>query len=87
MKRKKNRRLLKIILFCLGIGICSYPIISNVVSQMYLNHTIATYQKQVESCDDSNLEEILEDAQEYKKILFQTKERVCDEYHANIENL
>lgn len=86
MKRKKNRRLLKIILFCLGIGICSYPIISNVVSQMYLNHTIATYQKQVESCDDSNLEEILEDAQEYNQILFQSKESVLHPSQANILN-
>lgn len=86
MKRKKNRRLLKIILFCLGIGICSYPIISNVVSQIYLNNTIATYQKQVESCDDSNLKEMLENAREYNRILFQSKENVLDPSQANILN-
>lgn len=86
MKRKKSRRLLKIILFCLGIGICSYPIISNVVSQIYLNNTIATYQKQVESCDDSNLKEMLENAREYNRILFQSKENVLDPSQANILN-
>lgn len=79
MRRKRNHNIVRIILFCLGMIICSYPLISSISSQYYLNDTVATYQKQVEACEDSNLNEMITLAEEYNRVLHQSEGSVFDD--------
>lgn len=58
--------------------ICSYPLISGIASQYCLNNTVATYQRQVENYDDSEFDKMLDFAEVYNQVLYQSEERILE---------
>lgn len=70
---------MKRLLICLGVAICSYPLISSIISQYYLNDMIATYQRQVEVCDEPDIDEMLELAREYNQVLYQLEGKILED--------
>lgn len=81
MKRKwsvSKRKIIKIILFFVGLMICSYPLISSIWEQKYLNDTVSTYQKEMEEYDEEKIEEEKSLAYEYNSLLYQSKGKVIN---------
>ena len=65
---KKN--ILRKLTFALGLILCSYPLISSMIQQQAQKGTVATYQQMINNSSNSSLEEMLEKAQEYNEVLF-----------------
>lgn len=57
--------MVKRIVFLLGLLLCSYPLISNVVVQKEQQDVVTTYQNQVKMLDDNQVKARLEEAYKY----------------------
>lgn len=65
-----KRRLLSLVLFFLGLGLCSYPLVSNILSRLEQQRIIKTYEQEIKGSDDGALKESLADAEKYNKALY-----------------
>lgn len=70
------RKVIKIVLFIVGLSLCFFPLISGIMEQQYLKDAVATYQKEVETIEIQNLEEELEKARLYNATLFDLQEKI-----------
>ena len=76
MKKERpasKRKIVKAILFFVGLMICSYPLVSSIVEQRHLKDAIATYQKQIEDCDEIDMKTAMSQAEEYNSVLYQSE--------------
>jgi len=64
---------IKYLIFCLGLGLCSYPIISNLLEGHRQQAVITSYQQVLESTDDVALMKMKENAILYNDMLYQSK--------------
>ena len=81
MKRKRSvskRKVIKAVLFVVGLIICAYPLVSSILEQQYLGDTIATYQKEIEVYNDLEIEEEKVLANEYNSILYQSNGKIIN---------
>ena len=79
-----KRKILKGILFFLGLVICSYPLLSSIVEQQHLKDAVATYQKQIEEYDDLEKKEAMSQAEKYNRMLYQSEGKIIDTSFANV---
>lgn len=61
------------VLFVVGLFVCSFPLISNMIESYYQKDAIATYSRNVENKDAKTLEDELKKAEEYNKMLYSHK--------------
>ena len=61
------------IAFICGFLILCYPIVSSIMQARYQSRAIATYDGEVEEKDDTEIQEMLEDAQYYNSMLYQSQ--------------
>ena len=66
-----NRKL-RIIIFVIGFLICSFPFFSSLMGRQYQRNAVATYKKEVESIEAKDTQVLLDKAQEYNTILYQS---------------
>lgn len=74
MKKKWGIR----VVFLVGFLLCCLPIMNNVIEQRRQRDAVATYQKAVDKTADTGLQEVLQKAQEYNDMLYQTGGAVVD---------
>lgn len=67
MIRKSGKRFL----FIIGLGLCSFPLVSGVIESAKQRELIKTYQTDVQKKEEK--EEILQEAHDYNDILYQTQ--------------
>lgn len=65
-----KRKLISLTLFLLGLGLCSYPLVSNILSRLEQQRIITTYEQEIKGSDDGALKESLADAEKYNKALY-----------------
>ena len=65
-----KRKIVSLILFLLGLGLCSYPLVSNILSRIEQQRIIRTYEKEIKDSDAEALKENLADAKNYNKALY-----------------
>lgn len=68
-----GRKLFVKVIFVVGLLICSYPLISNLIESYYQKDAIATYSESVEKSDAKALEEGYKKGVEYNKVLYSHK--------------
>lgn len=79
--------MIKAVLFIIGFGICLYPVIGSATAQYRLNHVVDTYEKKVENCDRTYLNELTENAREYNEALYRSKEGLAEEKYQELLNI
>ena len=57
----------------LGISLCSYPMVANKVQKVRQDRIIETYENKIEKCSKKELDELLEDARDYNRQMFEEK--------------
>lgn len=67
------KKIVKVCIFIIGLIMCAYPLVSNLIVQRYQKDTVATHEKMVAQMEDSHLEDEYERAKEYNHMLFQAK--------------
>lgn len=91
-----KRKILSIILFLLGLGLCSYPLISNIISRVEQTNTIGTYEDEIKDNSDEVFQQYLADAENYNKALVtwengivgeQSEDMLSYEYYNSLLNL
>lgn len=78
-KRCNIQKFGKRIIFIIGFLLCLFPIVSNVISKVQQENVIETYQTAVTFQSKNQLEEILNNAQEYNELLFQFQDTVVNQ--------
>lgn len=68
-----GRKLFVKVVFVIGLLICSYPIISNLIESYYQKDAIATYSESVGKTDSKALEEEYKKGVEYNEVLYSHK--------------
>ena len=76
MKRKK---ILTGMLFAAGLFLCAYPLVSSIIERRHQEEAVATYQTEVEATDTAEVKQVLEQAQRYNEMLWQTKGLIINE--------
>lgn len=71
-KKVSKLRVLRVIAFLVGLILCSYPLVSNLIQQQYQRDAVATYRDAVSSSGEDSIEVSLEDAIEYNDALYQS---------------
>lgn len=66
------------ILFFIGFLICCLPTVYGMIGRQHQKDAVATYQKEVEEGKEKELEEILQKAEEYNTMLYQSRGAVVD---------
>lgn len=72
-KKLKSKGLLTAIVFLVGLGCCSYPLVSSIYESYLQRNAIATYVDSVGTSDDSDIRSSLQDAHKYNSMLYQTR--------------
>lgn len=67
MKKKKWSTILLLVIFLVGLGVLSYPTISNYINQFSATHAIASYDKVLNTMTKEEYHAILESAQSYNR--------------------
>lgn len=67
------RRNIKRIALWLGICLCAYPFVANLVGQKNQNRTISTYKEELRQYEKDELSQVLKDAEAYNEALYQSK--------------
>lgn len=65
MKKKKWSTILLLVIFLIGLGVLSYPTVSNYINQFSATHAIASYDKALNTMTEDEYDAILESAQSY----------------------
>lgn len=65
MKKKKWSTILLLVIFLIGLGVLSYPTVSNYINQFSATHAIASYDKALNTMTKDEYDTILESAQSY----------------------
>lgn len=79
---KKN--IIPTIIFVIGFGLCSYPLISSYIERQHQLGAVATYTKEIEKADGKKLEQALEDARNYNNELYNKSSISTDEIKNDI---
>lgn len=72
------RKVIRVMLFIMGLAFCFFPLVSEFKEQRYLQDTVATYHKEVATMEVENKEAELERARLYNQTLFQLQENQLD---------
>lgn len=67
MKKKKWSTILLLIIFLIGLGVLSYPTVSNYINQFSATHAIASYDKALNTMTQDEYNTILKSAQSYNR--------------------
>lgn len=78
--------------FLIGLLLVSYPFISSIVERQYQKDAVASYKKGTDEKNDTEIQQLLSDAQEYNDMLYQSNgavvgglsDGVLSEEHYNI---
>lgn len=65
----KLRKLLRVVIVLIGIGILVYPSLSEYLQQQNASRSVATYDDTIKKTKQSRLDAMLKDAREYNKLL------------------
>lgn len=90
--KRKIRKIASILLFLVGLAVCSYPLVSGMIEGYHQKNMVATYSNIVEKTDDQKVERWLKSAKEYNDQLYQSKGFLMEDTsellnHENYENL
>lgn len=69
----KIRQSIRIIAVIVGIGLCTYPLLSSMLERINQKNAVATYESNVEKIQDSDIKLMFNNAREYNEALYQTK--------------
>ena len=73
MKARVDKfRILPLVIFLVGLFVCSYPFVSNIIQRQYQKDAVATYMKAVDGAGVVSVETSLNNAHEYNDRLYQT---------------
>lgn len=73
MKARVDKfRILPMVIFLVGLFVCSYPFVSNIIQRQYQKDAVATYMKAVDGAGVVSVETSLNNAHEYNDRLYQT---------------
>ncbi len=87
MNRQINiKRIMSFLLFIFGFILCSYPLISSIVERQYQKDAVATYAKEVETIQEKDTRNYLEEANQYNSILYQSGNMLIEAQGADILN-
>lgn len=85
MNRQINiKRIMSFLLFIFGFILCSYPLISSIVERQYQKDAVATYAKEVETIQEKDTRNYLEEANQYNSILYQSGNMLIEAQGADI---
>lgn len=70
--KKMKSRIIRLIIFILGFTLCCYPLMSSFVESYEQRNAIATYGKSVETIDKDKIRDMLQEAEKYNSVLYQT---------------
>lgn len=79
------RRLLRVILITVGIGLMLYPWISNVLYEKEKGSEIKVYNKKIENMTEEQYSDMIRDAQEYNQVLASSKVVLTDPFCGQIK--
>lgn len=65
-----GRKLISKAVFVMGFMICSYPLASSIIEGFYQKDALSSYMQEVNSTDNSILEEAYKKSEEYNTVLF-----------------
>lgn len=77
---KKKQRVIAVLLVCIGITCMVYPWISNWMYSHSVDSKVEVYEKQTETKDQAELEEILQKAEQYNKKLAECRVALTDPF-------
>lgn len=86
-KRKKffsKKNIIPTIVFVIGFGLCSYPLVSSYIERQHQLGAVATYTKEIEKTDGKQLEQALKNAKEYNDELYNKSSISTDEIKNDI---
>lgn len=87
MNRQINiKRIMSFLLFIFGFILCSYPLISSIVERQYQKDAVATYAKEVETIQEKDTRNYLEEANQYNSILYQSGNMLIEAQGTDILN-
>lgn len=75
-----KRKIISILIILLGVGLVSYPWISNWLYQHAADNQVTVYQDTIKNTSEEEMKEILQVAKEYNKQLSQTQVTLTDPF-------
>lgn len=80
----KRRKILKGCIFLIGFMICCYPLMSSWICRQYQKDAVQTYENSLKSCEETKIQELMEEAVHYNDALFQSRGYWVDDETRNI---
>ena len=71
-----KRKIIKVILFMIGLILCFYPLINGLIEQQYLKDAVATYKQELNSQKLDDVEVSLSAAREYNDKLYEAQKNI-----------
>lgn len=71
-----KRKIIKVILFMIGLILCFYPLINGLIEQQYLKDAVATYKQELNSQKLDDVEVSLSEAREYNDKLYEAQKNI-----------
>lgn len=65
------KRIIRKLAILLGICLCTYPLVANLLEQRSQGNVISTYEDEVKKYDEDRLEQFIQEAEEYNKELYE----------------
>ena len=79
-----GRKLISKAVFVMGFMICSYPLASSIIEGFYQKDALSSYMQEVNSTDNSILEEAYKKSEEYNTVLFNQRNPTISQGGSNI---
>lgn len=74
-----RQRIIKKVAFVLGLCLCSYPLVSNVIARCEQRDAITTYQNEIKSTDGIEITTAIKEAIAYNDMLYQAQNALLHE--------
>lgn len=95
MKKKKNKLSFNLLLFILGVALCSYPLIHGIYENYNQRKLISSYETSIKKESKTNIDDELNKARKYNAMLYQTngaivrnsEDILSDDSYQNILNM
>lgn len=71
-EKKTKIRISRLIVFLLGFALCCYPLVSGIIEGYIQKNAVSTYKNSVDTLDEDKIKSILQDAEKYNSLLYQT---------------
>lgn len=81
-----KRKIIRRIVLWIGICLCAYPLIANVMEQKKQSKTISTYENELREYEKNELSKMLEAAEKYNDVLYQSKSLIGSSAQVEILN-